>query len=183
MKNQEKTQTKESCNIAAIIMADRYMGFTIPFSKYRDAKVVLPKVFTPAEAETFKKAILPIIAESNDSNTVGNDYEEPCLIVHMFLSARNTKFIGTKRDIIHIPHSVKISEEKIAYTARIPMRHCWTSWLRWWPIISTRTGCTSTPVSVRRNAISTASRPWWPSNAPTRKTSSSTAISAISWQA
>lgn len=137
MKNQEKTQTKESCNIAAIIMADRYMGFTIPFSKYRDAKVVLPKVFTPAEAETFKKAILPIIAESNDSNTVGNDYEEPCLIVHMFLSARNTKFIGTKRDIIHIPHSVKISEEKIAYTARIPMRHCWTSWLRWWPIIST----------------------------------------------
>jgi len=115
MKNQEKTQTKESCNIAAIIMADQYMGFTIPFSKYRDAKVVLPKVFTPAEAETFKKAILPIIAESNDSNTVGNDYEEPCLIVHMFLSARNAKCIGTKRDIIHIPHSVKISEEKIAY--------------------------------------------------------------------
>jgi len=91
------------------------MGFTIPFSKYRDAKVVLPKVFTPAEAETFKKAILPIIAESNDGNIVGDDYEEPCLIVHMFLSARNAKFIGTKRDIIHIPHSVKISEEKIAY--------------------------------------------------------------------
>lgn len=91
------------------------MGFTIPFSKYRDAKVVLPKVFTPAEAETFKKAILPIIAESNDGNIVGDDYEEPCLIVHMFLSARNAKCIGTKRDIIHIPHSVKISEEKIAY--------------------------------------------------------------------
>ena len=114
MNNQAKTQTKESCNIAAIIMADQYMGFTIPFSKYRDAKIVPPIVFTPTEAETFKKTILPIIAESNDSSR-GEDYEEPCMIVHMFLSERNAKFIGTKRDIIHIPHSIKISEEKTAY--------------------------------------------------------------------
>jgi len=114
MQNQVKTQAKESCNIAAIIMADKYMGFRIPFSKYRDAKIVLPTVFTPAEAEAFKRAILPIINESNDGNS-GEDYEEPCMIVHMFLNGRNAKYIGTKRDTIHIPRSIKISEEKIAY--------------------------------------------------------------------
>ena len=73
----EKQTKKQAQKIGAITMADKYMGFCIPLTGYREADIVMPKVFTPAEAEDFKQLILPIIDGTYDYDEVlPEEYEE-----------------------------------------------------------------------------------------------------------
>lgn len=112
----EKRTKKQAQKIGAITMADKYMGFCIPLTGYREADIVMPKVFTPAEAEDFKQLILPIIDGTYDYDEVlPEEYEEIDIVVSMFLSGINAEDIGTKREIKRHPYSVKISEDKVAY--------------------------------------------------------------------
>lgn len=48
-----KTQTEEISKISIKVIRDKYIDFTIPLTGYREARIIMPKVFTPAEAETF----------------------------------------------------------------------------------------------------------------------------------
>lgn len=116
METQAKKQTQEKNKIAAVIMADKYMGFNIPLIGYREASIVMPKIFTPAEAEAFKQLIMPIIDGIYDHDDgLPEEYERPDVVVSMFLTGINVKDIGTEREIMRTPHSVKISKEKVAY--------------------------------------------------------------------
>ncbi len=116
METQVKTQAQEKNKIASVIMADKYMGFNIPLRGYREANIVMPKVFTPAEAETFRQLIRPIIDGIYDyDDGLPEEYEEPDVVVSIFLTGINANYIGTERGIKRKPHSVKISKEKVAY--------------------------------------------------------------------